>query len=107
MTVLTRIILILMLMLPLADALSAQPTASTSTATAAGSAASAASEESRSSEEIRQDFSALLRRHPPELATILTLDPTLLSNDAFLTGYPELAHFVAQHSEVRRNPRFY
>jgi hypothetical protein len=61
----------------------------------------------QTSTDIQRDFSTLLRQHPPELATILTLDPTLLSNDAFLTGYPELSRFVAQHPEVRRNPRFY
>lgn len=60
-----------------------------------------------SSGDVRYEFSRLLREHPTELATILTLDPTLLSNEAFLAGYPELAAFVAAHPGVRRNPRFY
>jgi hypothetical protein len=59
------------------------------------------------SEETLAEFGSLLRRHPPELGTILALDPTLLSNQAFLNGYPELATFVTDHPEVRRNPRFY
>ena len=59
------------------------------------------------SHDVRSDFSALLRKSPSELATIFVLDPTLLSNDAFLAGYPELARFVAAHPEVRRNPRYY
>lgn len=67
----------------------------------------AAAETARGSQQIRNDFSRILSRHPPELATILGLDPTLLSNDAFLAGYPELARFVAANPEVRRNPRFY
>ena len=67
----------------------------------------AAAEAVRGSHEIRSDFSSVLRQHPPELATILALDPTLLSNEAFLTGYPEIARFVAEHPEVRRNPRYY
>jgi hypothetical protein len=61
----------------------------------------------RSSHEVRSDFGNLLRQSPNELATILALDPTLLSNDAFLAGYPELSRFVAEHPEVRRNPRFF
>ncbi|HEX7150391.1 MAG TPA: hypothetical protein VF618_02810 [Thermoanaerobaculia bacterium] len=60
-----------------------------------------------SSYEIRNLFTSVLQRHPSELATILVLDPTLLSNEAFLSGYPELASFVAKHPEVRKNPRFY
>src|SRR5687768_9058376 len=61
----------------------------------------------RNSHEVRSEFSTLLRESPSELATILALDPTLLSNDAFLAGYPELSRFVGEHPEVRRNPRFY
>ncbi len=61
----------------------------------------------RSSHEVRSEFGTLLRESPSELATILALDPTLLSNQAFLAGYPELSRFVAEHPEVRRNPRFY
>lgn len=74
---------------------------------AAADAVSGPAAEPRSSHQLRSDFGNLLRESPPELATILVLDPTLLSNQAYLEGYPELAHFVAAHPEVRRNPRFY
>lgn len=60
-----------------------------------------------SSHEIRERFAEILRNHPRELGTILALDPTLLSNDSFLAGYPTVAAFVAEHPQVRRNPRFY
>ena len=60
-----------------------------------------------SSHEIRERFAEILRNQPRELGTILALDPTLLSNDAFLAGYPALAAFVTEHPQVRRNPRFY
>ena len=63
--------------------------------------------EPRGGYEIRSEFGSVLRQHPPELATILALDPTLLSNPAFLSGYPELARFVDEHPEVRSSPRFY
>ena len=59
-----------------------------------------------SGHEVRSDLGAILRQHPPELATILALDPALLSNAEFLAGYPDLARFVAEHPEVRRS-RFY
>ena len=38
---------------------------------------------------------------------ILKLDPALLTNDAFMSGYPEVQEFVAQHPEILKNPRFY
>lgn len=69
--------------------------------------AAAAGETEATSYDTRDRFNRLLRQHPPELATILVLDPGLLSNDAFLAGYPELASFVAENPEVRHSPRFY
>jgi hypothetical protein len=111
-----RTILILTLMMLPAE-LSAQATASTSnpnpttTAVTTTTKAVAVNPEpavfGRGSEEVRENFSMLLRQSPTELASILNLDPTLLSNDAFLSGYPDLARFVAAHPEVRHNPRFY
>jgi hypothetical protein len=113
-----RITLILFLALATAgglaaqEATAAQPVLDTAaTAAEAGTAGEAtppgADEIARDSGETRNHFLTLLREHPPELGTILALDPTLLSNDAFLAGYPELARFVAARPEVRRNPRFY
>ena len=84
------------------SAASSAPTTATGVDVAAAPATPA-----RSSHEVRSDFGNLLRQSPNELATILALDPTLLSNDAFLAGYPELSRFVAEHPEVRRNPRFF
>jgi ABC-type multidrug transport system fused ATPase/permease subunit len=57
--------------------------------------------------EVRAEFNRLLRQHPRELARILTLDPTLLSNESYMAAYPELARFAAQHPEIQRHPRFY
>jgi hypothetical protein len=117
MTLVTRMILASTLIVMLAQGVSAQQPApvgepagekpaavagTTTTASEEGAATFASN-----SEETRMEFATQLRRLPPELATILTLDPTLLSNEAFLTGYPQLASFVAAHPEVRRNPRFY
>ena len=61
----------------------------------------------RDSYETRTRFAELLRRQPTELGTILRLDPTLLSNEAYLSTYPALAAFVAEHAEVAHNPAFF
>lgn len=57
--------------------------------------------------ELREQFSRVLERHPDELWMILKLDPALLTNDAFMSGYPEVRELVAEHPEILRNPRFY
>ena len=49
----------------------------------------------------------LLQQYPPQLGRVLALDPTLLSNDAYLQPYPQLATFLAQHPEVAHNPSYF
>ena len=56
---------------------------------------------------VREQFSRLLEQHPHELWMILKLDPELLTNDAFMSGYPEVRDFVAENPEILKNPRFY
>lgn len=126
-----RLILILTLILTFARELAAQATprveeTTTTTTAATDTAATAPSDDDEatgtdttgtaekkdpagdvSSYQLRNWFRGTLQRYPPELTTILVLDPTLLSNDAFLAGYPDLAEFVAKHPEIRANPRFY
>jgi hypothetical protein len=58
-------------------------------------------------EETRQRLEQVLREYPPTLWQVLRLDPSLLSNEAFMQPYPALAAFVAQHPEVSRNPSFF
>lgn len=122
----TRLTLILILTLSLTDGLMAQETATaapetataaTSTATTTGTDATATTEpdettdtartEPVSSAETRNEFASVIRRYPPEVATILTLDPSLLNDTAFLARYPDLASFVAAHPEVRHHPSYY
>ena len=57
----------------------------------------------RTKEELRQ----LLERYPPTLGTVLALDPTLLSNQAYLAPYPALVSFLNAHPEIASNPSFY
>jgi ABC-type Fe3+-siderophore transport system permease subunit len=107
---LTRSVLILALLAGLAAPLFAQEeTATTATTTTATTSTTTDPDaaQSVSSNDIRNDFNLLLRQRPPEVATILQLDPTLLSDDAFLAKYPEVRDFVAKHPEVRHSPGFY
>jgi hypothetical protein len=124
MTRTARTSFILMLVIALAGSLAAQevPKAATSTAetettAAAGtdtSAETSAEETGTSSEntadrhfQVRDQFALLLEQHPDEFWMILKLDPALLTNDAFMSGYPEVQEFLVQHPEIYKNPRFY
>lgn len=75
----------------------AEGTVSTTTATAAP----------LSSAEVRDQLYGILRRIPPEVPKVLKLDPTLWNNQGYLSTYPALAEFVAQHPEVAHNPRYF
>lgn len=90
------------------DPTATAPAATESTTTTElGRPAEKTEREPLSSYELRNQFSSVLRRHPHEVATIFALDPTLLSNDTYLEGYPAVAEFLREHPEIRRNPRFF
>lgn len=55
----------------------------------------------------QEDFRELLAKHPPSLGRVLKLDPSLMTNDAYLATYPALATFLKQHPEVARNPHYF
>src|SRR5438874_2214919 len=57
--------------------------------------------------ETRERLSGLLREYPPSLGEVLRLDPSLLSNEAYLAPYPRLAAFLAQHPDVAHNPGYF
>jgi len=124
MTLTTRMILSLLVMFTLAGRALAQESAATATTTAAETSSdettttetstTGPSEETSTapaarvgSYEVRNELTGLLQRHPSELASILVLDPSLLSNEAFLASYPDLREFVAKNPQVRHTPRFY
>ena len=62
---------------------------------------------SQNANETRQDFYKVLDQYPPALGRVLRLDPTLMSNQAYLASYPSLAAFFARYPEVPRNPDYY
>lgn len=63
--------------------------------------------ETEGAAETRRRLDALLAQYPPSLGRILKLDPTLLSNQNYLSPYPELAAFLAGHPEIARDPRYF
>jgi hypothetical protein len=54
-----------------------------------------------------QRLQELLQQYPPSLGKVLALDPTLLTNDAYLQPYPQLATLLAQHPEIAHNPSYF
>src|SRR3974390_1944141 len=48
----------------------------------------------------RGELHALLERHAPALREVLALDPSLLSNQAYLAPYPGLSAFLAAHPDI-------
>ena len=61
----------------------------------------------QSAQETRDQLERLLNEYPPSLPRVLRLDPTLLSNEAYLQPYPALVTFLAQHPEIAHNPLFF
>ena len=57
--------------------------------------------------ETQRRLQELLQQYPPSLGRVLALDPTLLSNDAYLQPYPQLTTFLVQHPEVAHNPTYF
>ncbi|MBI1873773.1 MAG: hypothetical protein HYS05_07780 [Acidobacteria bacterium] len=61
----------------------------------------------RDARQTREQFRQLLSRYPPTLGRVLKMDPSLISNDAYLSAYPGVAAFLAQHPEVAHNPSYF
>jgi len=57
--------------------------------------------------ETQRRLNDLFRQYPPSLFEVLRLDPSLLTNQAYLEPYPALAAFLAQHPEISHNPGFF
>jgi hypothetical protein len=55
----------------------------------------------------REELSRLLEHYPPTLRNVLALDPSLLSNEAFLAPYPALVELLKRHPEIVRSPEYY
>lgn len=60
-----------------------------------------------SAEETRDQLNRLLEKYPPAVGRVLKLDPSLMSNPAYLAPYPLLAAFIGQHPEIAHNPGYF
>jgi hypothetical protein len=58
-------------------------------------------------QETRRDFLDLLRKHPPAVARVLKLDPSLMRNETYLSAYPLIGEFISSHPEIPQNTSFY
>lgn len=61
----------------------------------------------QSAEETRRELREILDMYPPALGRVLKMDPTLLSNPAYLAPYPALATFLAAHPQVAHDPSYF
>ena len=61
----------------------------------------------RNAEQTRERLREVLDQYPPSVTQVLRLDPSLLTKPDYLTTYPSLAVFLAQHPEVAHNPVFF
>jgi hypothetical protein len=83
------------------------PASATTTTGTATSPVSSTGVSTPDAEQTRNEFRELLDRHPPQVGKVLKLDPTLFQNQSYLSTYPALAAFVAQHPDVVHSPAFY
>src|SRR4051812_10354668 len=58
-------------------------------------------------EETRRRLDEVLQQYPPSLREVLRLDPSLLTNAAYLQPYPALGEFLSRHDDVAHNPGFF
>jgi hypothetical protein len=58
-------------------------------------------------ERTKESFRRLLEHYPPSLRGVLALDPTLMTNQAYINPYPELVTFLNAHPDVAHNPSYY
>jgi hypothetical protein len=72
-----------------------------------GGPQSAPAQANQNAGETRRNFYEVLDTYPPSLGRVLRLDPSLLSNEAYLASYPNLSAFIAANPDVPRNPDFY
>ena len=61
----------------------------------------------RGAEETRRELERIMRLYPPALGRVLKLDPTLMSNPAYLAPYPVLTTFIQRHPEIPRYSSYF
>jgi hypothetical protein len=61
----------------------------------------------QTAEQTREQLYRLFDNYPPAVARVFKLDPSLMSNPAYLAPYPLLGAFLTQHPEVVHNPGYF
>jgi hypothetical protein len=94
-------------LLPLALLVAAFPAAAQAPATPAQPATRVVNIESQDAQHTREELHRILEKHPPALRRVLSLDPGLASNAAYLSAYPALAAYLTAHPEIARDPSYF
>ena len=55
----------------------------------------------------RGELQSILEGYPPKLGEVLRMDHSLLSNESYLSPYPDLRTFLQKHPEVLRDPDYF
>jgi hypothetical protein len=58
-------------------------------------------------EATRGELIEILRKHPPAVARVLKLDPSLMRSEEYLSSYPALKDFLAAHPDIQQNASYY
>src|SRR5204863_4895195 len=58
-------------------------------------------------EQTREQLQVILEKYPPAVGRVLKLDPSLMSNQAYMAPYPLLSSYFAQHQEITHSPSYF
>lgn len=64
-------------------------------------------EEPQGIDRTRGELHSILEAYPPKLGEVLRMDHSLLSNESYLSPYPDLRTFLQKHPEVLRDPDYF
>jgi len=70
-------------------------------------AESSPSSHEATAEQTREQLEGILEKYPPAVGRVLKLDPSLMSNQAYMAPYPLLSSYIAQHQEITHNPSYF
>jgi hypothetical protein len=73
----------------------------------AAQAPTTAPDDEQPAEQTRRQLDQLFEQYPPAVGRVFRLDPSLMSNPAYLAPYPLLSAFLTQHPEVIHNPGYF
>jgi len=72
-----------------------------------GQAESAPPSQEATAEQTREQLELILEKYPPAVGRVLKLDPSLMTNQAYMAPYPLLTSYIAQHPDITHNPSYF